>query len=74
MATKREGVPEFEKADLDEPLFVLRAQDKLAPLVVDLYALSASREHVLPEKVASTHRCAAEMRRWQELHGAKLPD
>ena len=74
MSTKRQGVPEFEKADLDEPIFVLRAQDVSAPVLVELYALHATTLHVDHRKVDAVRRCAVEMRKWQALHGAKLPD
>ncbi len=74
MSTKREGVPEFEKADLDEPLFVLRAQDLAAPVIVELYALHATTLHVGSKKVDSVRKCAADMRAWQALHGCKVPD
>lgn len=74
MSSKREGVPEFEKADLDEPLFVLRAQDKIAPQCVRLYALMCTMQHVGPEKVASVRKCADQMDAWQKLHQPKVPD
>jgi hypothetical protein len=37
MSTKRAGDSCWEKADLDEPLFVLRAQDATAPEVVEFW-------------------------------------
>ncbi len=74
MSTKREGVPEYEKADLDEPLFVLRAQDSLAPEVVQLWALNAGMRGVPQVKVEAARACAERMRQWQELHGSKVPD
>lgn len=74
MSTKREGVPEFEKADMDEPLFVLRAQDKLAPVVVRLWALHATMHHVPREKVIEARGLADRMDAWQALHGSKVPD
>jgi hypothetical protein len=74
MSTKREGVPEYDKAEMDEPVFVLRAQDQLAPEIVGLYALSAIRARVDPEKVRSVRRCEDAMRKWQAVHGCKVPD
>ena len=41
MATKRRGDSCYDKADLDEPIFVLRAKDKLAPNVVRDWADAA---------------------------------
>lgn len=75
MSTKRKGIPEFEKADLDEPVFVLRAQDVIAPVMVELYALHySSLPGKLQEKVDSVRRVANSMRVWQETNGCKVPD
>ena len=75
MGTKREGIPEWDKADLDEPVFVIRAQDIAAPVIVELYALHLTTLHgVRPEKVESARKVAREMRRWQQTHDVKLPD
>ncbi len=74
MSTKRQGVPEYEKAELDEPVFVLRAQDQLAPEIVGLYALSAIRARVSQEKVSGVRKCESAMRAWQAIHGCKVPD
>lgn len=38
MATKRTGVPCYDKAGEDEPLFVLRATDKFGPQVIRYWA------------------------------------
>ncbi len=74
MSTKRLGVPEYDKADLDEPLFVLRAQDQIAPIIVGLYALHLTTMPVDKRKVDSARKVAANMRAWQALHGCKVPD
>ena len=74
MSTKREGVPEYEKADLDEEIFVLRAQDSLAPVVVQLWSLQASMHGVSQDKIEKARACAKRMRSWQELYGCKVPD
>lgn len=34
MGTKKTGIPCYDKADPDEPLFVLRGQDRSSPEVV----------------------------------------
>jgi hypothetical protein len=74
MSTKREGDPTYDKAELDEPIFVLRAQDRIAPMVVGLYALACTTVGVHPKKVESVRRVAEEMRRWQTTHDTKIPD
>ena len=35
MSRKRDGVPCYDKAEPDEPIFVLRSQDLIAPDVVE---------------------------------------
>jgi hypothetical protein len=79
MSTKREGIPEYEKADLDEPLFVLRAQDVIAPIIVELYAVHLAGRRgqggqVNQAKVESVRKAARAMRVWQESHPTKVPD
>lgn len=61
----------WAKAADDEPLFVLRAQDMLAPYVVEVWAAEAARFGVGAEKVAAARRLAGMMRDWP---GRKLPD
>ncbi len=76
MSTKRQGVPEFDKADLDEPVFLIRAQDIAAPVIVELYALHLTTLHATQAKVDSARKVAREMRAWQQAHSTdvKLPD
>ena len=59
------------KAAAEEPVFVLRAQDKLAPALVEAWARLAS-EHGAPiEKVQEALKCAYLMMKW---HTRKFPD
>lgn len=58
----------------DEPVFLLRAQDKLAPGIVEAWAenlLDCGGDQVLAN-MAFKH--AQLMREWQREHGCKLPD
>lgn len=64
MATKREGVSCYDKAGMDEPLFVLRAQDKLAAGIVRQWADLAEQGGTKPEVVAEARQCADEMEAW----------
>lgn len=64
MSTKREGVACYDKAAMDEPLFVLRAQDNLAPLLVRMWAAMADLGGTKPEIVAEARRCADQMEAW----------
>jgi hypothetical protein len=78
MSSKRELMADpmscWNKADMDEPLFVLRAQDILAPWVIGEWAsmmLSLSSAVDPPPKAFSAYTVATEMRKWPRR---KLPD
>lgn len=62
----------FSKAADDEPLFVLRAQDKFAPVIIALWAAVAEECGVSAEKVLDAKLCARSMREWQG--DKKTPD
>lgn len=75
----------LNKADDDEPIFVLRAQDILAPDIVDEWATRMNMAHAcramsnetrdrLEGKIRAARKCADHMRVWAAKHGAKLPD
>lgn len=76
MSTKREGVSCYDKADQDEPLFVVRAQSKNAPEYVELWAHQAEVMGVNAEKVKGARDVAEDMRKWQAAHPekVKIPD
>ena len=58
----------------DEPVFLLRAQDKLAPATLEFWA--DALEKAGGDQTTSQHvRAWAElMRVWQKDHGCKVPD
>jgi hypothetical protein len=67
----------------DEPVFVLRAQDVMAPGFVELWSAALATAHAAFErpttsderlKVMTSKMTAEDMRKWQNRHGAKLPD
>jgi len=83
MATKAETIEMLKegrgclgKAADDEPVFILRAQDALAPDVIDYWAnkvFTKARTTDVPkakEAIAEAH----EMRAWQARNKSKLPD
>jgi hypothetical protein len=57
----------------DEPVFLLRGQDRFAPVVVEAWAalMAATGDRVLCNLAASQ---AAFMRAWQIEHAVKTPD
>lgn len=58
----------------DEPVFVLRAKDVLAPAIVEQWADAAEASGSPADKVQKARGLAMTMRAWQELHGSKVPD
>lgn len=59
----------------DEPVFLLRAQDQMAPGVIGVWCHSAEHRGTPKAKVAEAYDTAAAMRTWQEAHGGgKVPD
>lgn len=81
MGTKRTGDDCYDKAGRDEPLFVLRAQDELAPDAVRTWAGSLFRRtSALPKeqrperKIQEALDLADAMEAWQREHGCKVPD
>lgn len=58
----------------DEPVFLLRAQDTIAPSVVEVWSIAAHKVGASPEIVEAAYKHAQEMRKWQEKHGSKVPD
>jgi len=73
-STKNEGVSCFDKADPDEPVFVLRAQDMLGPEIVREWAYRAQCEGAPIAKCDEARRIADAMEQWQIAHRRKVPD
>jgi hypothetical protein len=76
MANKKTGIPCYDKASADEPLFVLRAQDVTAPETVRHWARNAQTRGVNMSKVSEAFQCANDMEDWQNRNLAivKAPD
>ena len=62
------------KAKLDEPLFILRGQDALAPRVIENWAHLAAAGGCPQAKVDEALDLAGHMRDWQKTNGSKKPD
>lgn len=59
----------------DEPIFVLRAQDLSAPLVIKMWVELQDMMNVIdPAKTNEARRLVREMYAWQAKHGCKWPD
>jgi hypothetical protein len=54
----------YDRADPEEPIFVLRANDPLAPEIVREWARSYSKSCLDPKKFASALDCANQMEEW----------
>lgn len=70
MATKKND-PCLDKAGDDEPIFVLRAQDKLAPALVRQWADQAAANGCPEPKVQDARQLADRMESWPVR---KMPD
>ena len=61
----------YDKAEDDEPMFVLLARDPAAPILVEAWAefleLRATTERDM-EKVEEARLCAINMRNWKSDH------
>lgn len=58
----------------DEPIFVLRASDKLAPFVVMAWLREAKAYGCPPDKCRGADLQLTHMIAWAQKHGCKLPD
>jgi hypothetical protein len=65
---EREAAPRGEgclgKAADDEPVFILRAQDKIAPILVWIWVAFAWLHGCRLAKVTEARKCAILMRKW----------
>ena len=68
MITKKDGIAFLEKVEEDEPVFILRAKDKIAPVIVGLYALQLTVHRINVHKVDEVREIAQAMREWQEAN------
>jgi len=62
------------KVKEDEPIFVLRAQDELAPRIVQEWAYLAARAGTPKKKVVEAFHLAEAMMEWQQRNPSKIPD
>lgn len=71
LAAANRGEGCLGKAAPNEPVFILRAQDRFAPGLVEEWALKAQGFGCPQEKVDEARRLAQQMREWP---GRKNPD
>lgn len=64
-STKKTGVPCYDKAADDEPLFVLRASDPAAAAAVRAWAWQARAVGHRDEKIRGAFQDAADIEAWQ---------
>lgn len=67
-ATKEKGVPCYDKAAPDEPIFVLRGVDPSAPEAVRAWARQAQLDGHRPEKVEGALQDADDIEHWQQAN------
>lgn len=59
---------------VDEPVFLLRAQDVIAPGLVSIWADIADVIGADQAIVNAAREQSIEMRKWQSIHKSKVPD
>lgn len=65
----------LDASKANEPVFVLRARDMVAPGQVEAWAAVAASAGVTnSRKLGSALQRAADMRKWQAGHGCQIPD
>lgn len=62
------------KIPADEPVFLLRAQDVVAPETILFWAYKARQVGASPQIVEAAMNQWAEMKKWQKEHPPKVPD
>jgi len=62
------------KIPVDEPVFLLRAQDKFAPKLLLQWAMEVRLAGGDPKVAAEAEEHAQNMLDWQKVHGSKNPD
>lgn len=62
------------KIPVDEPVFLLRAQDKFAPKLLLQWAMEVRLAGGDPKVASEAESHAQEMLNWQKIHGSKTPD
>lgn len=58
----------------DEPVFLIRAQDKAAVPAAEAWCAEAERIGTDPQLVALVRHHIERVKAWQGKHGAKVPD
>ena len=58
----------------DEPVFLLRAHDMVAPRVVGYWVMVARNAGADVNILKAAEAHARDMVEWQQKHGAKIPD
>ena len=58
----------------DEPVFLLRAKDKLAPGTLRFWANMLEEAKGDPIAIAAARKHAEVMKQWQKENGSKFPD
>jgi len=72
--TKSEAIEYLEKIEEDEPVFILRGQDKVAPEAISLWVCKAGMMNAKPEKLKGAMDVRVQMLDWQAQNLCKVPD
>jgi hypothetical protein len=70
----RDSCPTLKQVGPDEPIFVLRAKDQLAPRILGYWIQLARAAGTPQEKLDEAERCQDAMMLWGRENGIKVPD
>lgn len=73
MGTKLEPDGYYERAEPNEPMFILLARDASAPALVELWAAERERHGEHAAIVAEARECADQMRVWRDTNRPSPP-
>lgn len=69
-----EAFPGINPIGENEPVFLLRARDAIAPAIVEAWAERYQEEGGNPNTVERVRDFAGDMRAWQKKNGSKMAD
>lgn len=58
----------------EEPIFILKARDRLAPGAIEVWIAMAEKAGVSVEKISDARDTLAPMNKWRSEHRGKIPD
>lgn len=64
----------LSRVDAEEPLFIIRGNDRFAIATIRFWIAAAEEAGVNPAKIAQAEKAIHNIIKWQAAHVAKTPD